>query len=134
MASDNFLQLLRRAYDGELIEPLLDYVDQNELTPDERHLLVQWIRFFRGRSSGPPWPPTRANAERNAAFLVNMTLARRRRNEGRKRASSKMVNEAIAQAKAQMARDLGILPDSLSTDNIRRQMKSGRAKMRSARD
>src|SRR6516164_9041530 len=76
----DFYRLLRQAYAGDLVEPLLHYVDHTGLADaGERREFLQWVRHLLGRSVGPRWPLPIPEIERRMARFVKVMQAEWRR-------------------------------------------------------
>jgi hypothetical protein len=124
-----FDRLLRQAYDRNLTEPLLQYVEQHELAEDQRRQFTSWVRHVLGRATGPPWPPTVEHAAKNAAWLVEFKLSSwRRQNPGQVRPRS-LLPQIISESITETARDLGVPETLISEADVRRERKTGRIKV-----
>ena len=124
----DFYRLLRQAYAGDLVEPLLHYIDHTGLADaGERREFLQWVRHLLGRSMGPRWPLPNPEIERRMARFVKVMQAEWRRQHVHQRVPASETTRMIATVVNDTAGEMfGVAPERISAANIRRELKTGR--------
>lgn len=119
-----FGNALNLAVTIKLTAPLAEYVEQHQLTENERRALGGWFRSMSRRRRGQP----RHQPERDAACLIATWRDDWRDRHGRKRVPAHETAKIKAKAIGLVAKTYGIDKDKISELSIDDLLSTGRVK------
>jgi len=132
-ADPEFGNVLNVAITVGVTEPLADYIDRRPLTDEQRRTLAAWIRMLSRKPPGRPRGHalgTSSDAERNVAYALKLCQYDWRKQHGLERVSRNVTEKMIAELIELAATSFGVAKASISEENIRDLLKTGRVRVR----
>lgn len=147
VSNEEFHSAFHLAFEIGVLGPLRKYVESGKPIPDEMvHIqgrplpqsMSSLVAELLGGSRSEPQPargrprriaskaPLREQAERNATWLVAIKMKNWRNEHRRKRVPGREVDQIIAYATAEAAKEFHIPVNTIKKSNIRALLKSGR--------